>query len=335
MPSRDCFFAYAGGNPNNTFAATTVGFGKPDWPDNSYSLYRRYNSHDGWHYILRGNEWYLENILSRGDGYTGALQGDSGGALLRDHVLCGVLSSGPHRPEDGGKIRAAAANSPANLAFMLAAPIIDEMGSFMGECHSGPLEGRDVDSDGDLIPDSCDPCPLTPDPDYRYTGRITRPVDISDADNDGFPDACDPCPPSLYIARGGIAAERRASIGVSTDGALSSRIATRIRRATSVTYARALLRTSTQLALTAQEDGSFVLVGRRSLGDHWDAYHFKLDDSEHLVWLGFATGAGKLVGEPLNLGDRLLLPLVQKSEVKLHELDPARFFPNVLGCAEL
>lgn len=90
-----------------------------------------------------------------------------------------------------------------------------------------------------------------------------------------------------------------------------------------------------QLAMTAQEDGTFVLVGRRSLGDHWDAYHFKLDDSEHLVWLGFATGAGKLVGEPLNMGDRLLLPLVQKGEVKLHELDPARFFPNVLGCAEL
>ncbi|MBI4953801.1 MAG: thrombospondin type 3 repeat-containing protein [Myxococcales bacterium] len=79
----------------------------------------------------------------------------------------------------------------------------------------GPLSGRDVDHDDDLIPDSCDVCPnwpvrsgfpilLTPGQAAsqwnwnRWTMQGVNEYDLSggpnDLDGDGVPDACDNCP---------------------------------------------------------------------------------------------------------------------------------------------
>lgn len=64
---------------------------------------------------------------------------------------------------------------------------------FRGICDEGPppnaLGGqlRDRDTDGDLVPDACDPCPNLAEPGYE----LSR---LPDADGDGVPDRCDNCP---------------------------------------------------------------------------------------------------------------------------------------------
>ncbi len=53
-----------------------------------------------------------------------------------------------------------------------------------GTCDVGNV--RKTDSDGDLIPDSCDPCPFSFDEDYNTWAG-------ADLDEDGIPDRCDLC----------------------------------------------------------------------------------------------------------------------------------------------
>lgn len=71
--------------------------------------------------------------------------------------------------------------------------VIDQQGRFMGECLPAEAAAApalsDMDTDGDLLPDACDPCPTVLDPTYRFTGVVNR----TDTDGDGVPDACDNC----------------------------------------------------------------------------------------------------------------------------------------------
>lgn len=202
-PRYSCYSSVA---DTNDFAAWSVGFGRIGWSD-SVTYRTHYLNHDWDYEDDGGGEWYIENKWTSWLGYTGPLEGDSGGALVHGGRLCGVNSR--HYPTAswlavGWGADVADIRSPNNRAFLHAAPVIDSEGNFLGECNSGPIEGRDVDTDGDGLPDSCDPCPLTPDPEYRFTGIIKR---TTDDDGDGFDDACDPCPPSLCIARGGTASD--------------------------------------------------------------------------------------------------------------------------------
>jgi hypothetical protein len=68
--------------------------------------------------------------------------------------------------------------------------LFDAKGRLKGTCGEAvgsrePL--NDLDTDGDTIPDACDPCPHKVDEDYDIT---TTP----DTDEDGVPDRCDLCP---------------------------------------------------------------------------------------------------------------------------------------------
>ena len=68
--------------------------------------------------------------------------------------------------------------------------LFDEDGRLMGTCFEEEGTGL-IDTDGDHIPDQCDPCPNVADPEYRSTGRF---ADWDDWDEDGVPDLCDNCP---------------------------------------------------------------------------------------------------------------------------------------------
>lgn len=66
--------------------------------------------------------------------------------------------------------------------------IVDSTGArFKGICDQGPVGLRDIDTDGDLIPDACDPCPFSADADYDLSKA-------PDPDQDDVPERCDNCP---------------------------------------------------------------------------------------------------------------------------------------------
>ncbi len=70
--------------------------------------------------------------------------------------------------------------------------LVDSKGNWIGTCGGeGPASKQDIDTDGDLIPDACDPCPTVYDAQYHDTGVYT---DYTDTDGDGIPDICDNCP---------------------------------------------------------------------------------------------------------------------------------------------
>jgi hypothetical protein len=173
--------------------------------------------------------------------YHGSLPGDSGGPLVTaesfpdlmpgampgivgnhgGQLLCGVasryypltpLDMYPPFPEPMmGNDYAAVDGDPAVTTDnddWLAQHIIAADGNFIGECFAGDpevdgtLELRDQDTDLDLIPDLCDPCPDYYDPDYNEGLAIG-----SDADADGVPDRCDNCAfvpnPLVVVGSGG------------------------------------------------------------------------------------------------------------------------------------
>ena len=82
-------------------------------------------------------------------------------------------------------------DTPSHAAWILD-HIVDSRGHFVGTCGGeGPAALQDVDTDGDFIPDVCDPCPRIADVGYRDTHVVqTQP----DADGDGILDFCDNCP---------------------------------------------------------------------------------------------------------------------------------------------
>ncbi len=132
--------------------------------------------------------------------------GDSGGPLYQGAKLCGINSERvPFEPDctfdplsfppfECG-IRAENWHTRVDTTdaknFLL--PLLrDSKGNWIGTCGGkGPEALQDVDTDGDLIPDACDPCPTVKDQMYHDTGVYT---DYPDSDGDGIPDICDACP---------------------------------------------------------------------------------------------------------------------------------------------
>jgi hypothetical protein len=206
-------------NLGEDFTGIVIGYGNKTFtqPEPIFKP-RNANSSNGWHSecpglwpnACGGEEFYYENTWTVTP-YEGNLPGDSGGALVRAREatssgtnpgsypfrLCGVNSF--YQPDLNIILPAWTAGAAAvdsfgnNENFLLLNHVIDQNGRFMGECLPSELIGTaedDKDSDFDLIPDACDPCPFVPDPEYRFTGQFSLP----DGDGDGIPDACDNCP---------------------------------------------------------------------------------------------------------------------------------------------
>ncbi len=218
----------------NTFGATLVGFGGADS--------RNYRWSDGWKLETQSpgnlyqNAWFgAEYALGSSDG--ASEPGDSGGALIADSTLCGVTSGHVTGvlwhglcplcyPEPVVYTMTVALDGSDSISH-ITANIVDSEGRLMGECKPGethpvhPDLTADSDFDQDLIPDACDACWHTADPDYRKTKNQKRvgyprtgeqagagccPLsyfsipggdpdrDQMDSDGDGVPDLCDSCP---------------------------------------------------------------------------------------------------------------------------------------------
>jgi Thrombospondin type 3 repeat len=72
-------------------------------------------------------------------------------------------------------------------------PLYDSHHHLFATCGpETPAQFNDKDSDGDFIPDGCDPCPFTVDAGYKNTGIVD---DQPDLDHDGVRDDCDSCAP--------------------------------------------------------------------------------------------------------------------------------------------
>lgn len=136
--------------------------------------------------------------------------GDSGGPMLRhDGVLCGAVSSPAAYWSLGWSwfsfveitwnidMRFARVDSVKAIDWLRPRLFVNDSdlgahGDLKGVCPSGFINNPAVnrDSDGDWIPDACDPCPFEHDVDY-----VDREHDDSpDTDGDGLPDRCDMCP---------------------------------------------------------------------------------------------------------------------------------------------
>ncbi|MFW5740925.1 MAG: hypothetical protein ACOC1F_11230, partial [Myxococcota bacterium] len=206
------------------FTARLVGFGGYE----AFSHKRRaWRQSSGWEREGAGNAALYQNAWFALGGHDGMSEsGDSGGPLIHggntaspqtpasieSSTLCAVVSGrvpglqwhcvAPYVcvPEPVIWNNTATVDSSAAESF-IQERIVDAYGNFIGECNSGPVAKRDVDSDQDLIPDACDPCPTLRDPVYRVTGRFAEydPAtganpEYYDGDNDGVPDGCDNCP---------------------------------------------------------------------------------------------------------------------------------------------
>jgi len=211
---------------SSDFNATLVGFGgSSDW--------RTFLSSGGWGRQYQSAGAIYHNAWFTDGSYPGSSEGgDSGGALVNNAMLCGVDSGHIFGIEWRGwgifKVpvtvrytNTSAVDSPEAQNFIRNA-IIDQDGRLMGEClpNEGDPNLRDVDSDGDLLPDACDPCPHVEDPDYRKTGEVivytdprtgekfgpgccapsyrtragyTPALEATDTDGDTIPDLCDTC----------------------------------------------------------------------------------------------------------------------------------------------
>jgi Thrombospondin type 3 repeat len=170
-------------------------------------------------------------------------QGDSGGPLFHGSEVCGINSANgvsisaskvqtciidPFGNETCVDVcvpgtdlcvyqvtfsstnRHARVDSPTAVAWLntLQPPLYDSRHNLFATCPAGtPAPFDDMDTDGDFIPDGCDPCPYVPDPSYAATGLVT---DTPDQDSDGVPDICDNCPlppeshKNPYVAANGV-----------------------------------------------------------------------------------------------------------------------------------
>jgi len=184
------------------FSATLIGYGGGGW--------RSYLTSSGWKRQSQSGGAIYHNAWFTDGGYDGASEpGDSGGALVRDDMLCAVNSGhiygvewrgwGPFRvPVPVRYTNTAALDSSEAQAFLK--NVLDADGRLMGKClpGEGPASLQDVDSDDDLLPDACDPCPYVADEQYRKTGVVKVYVDQRTGERFG-PGCC----PASYRARAG------------------------------------------------------------------------------------------------------------------------------------
>lgn len=93
--------------------------------------------------------------------------------------------------------RHARVDSPGAVAWLdtVQPPIYDSRGNLFGTCgpEMPPAAINDIDSDGDMIPDGCDPCPFAPDSIYPVNGQVSGLNPEDDSDSDGTPNVCDNC----------------------------------------------------------------------------------------------------------------------------------------------
>jgi len=184
--------------------------------------------YNGWETVLSAASQFV-NL----DFYGGSLPGDSGGGLIRsgsnpnnpfNDLLCGTVS-GHYLNEICSLVPFV---DPIFIPFVLRIDtvttsvwsaeaenflrphIIDSGGNIRGTCSStiptSPAMlalGEDTDSDGDTIPDACDPCPGVYDATYIRSGVIggafkvsknVGEITLADRDGDQVPDVCDVCP---------------------------------------------------------------------------------------------------------------------------------------------
>jgi len=191
---------------DDDFVGQVVGFGKMgnvvftgDYPNIRNSLPSEdWDREDVGSGFIYQNRW---NIFFDVANYGGPLGGDSGGALVTldvfndpsignaHKIFCGVTSRYYALPPiEVGCDEADIAD--AATSQMLTDHLFTPAGQIKGECNKVTLldgPDRDKDTDGDRIPDACDPCPKLFDADYND-------LPTPDTDGDGIPDRCDACP---------------------------------------------------------------------------------------------------------------------------------------------
>ncbi len=138
--------------------------------------------------------------------------GDSGGPMFRasDDLYCGVISStavdlvwtwiewfwGIEIPVLQVTMENHFAPIDRGVAGAFLRPVLlDDHDNLMGTCATGDFNTWRIDTDGDAIPDECDPCIYTADDDYRRTGAFSD----ADTDGDGVPDCVDNCPNTISV----------------------------------------------------------------------------------------------------------------------------------------
>ncbi len=192
--------------------ATLVGFGKAGAQPLSCGLVvfedRTFAASNDWTFDAIPN--YYKNAWNL-TGYHGGLQGDSGGALLHGGRLCGVhvrhegfatctplgaintLSIAVAVQGLGPSLKASSAGVSAEQAVIYTDPQTGETqpigtcpASYFGLAGADPSL-KDVDTDGDGMPDLCDTCP-----ELKNSEQFTE-IE-QDTDGDEIPDKCDACP---------------------------------------------------------------------------------------------------------------------------------------------
>lgn len=86
-----------------------------------------------------------------------------------------------------------------------------------------------------------------------------------------------------------------------------------------------------RLGLVARDDGSFVLIGSRSIAKIWFAWRFTITSNKKLIVTGRANGHGQLLGDPINTSNGVVVMLHRKGHVEQRTLTDASFHPGSAG----
>jgi len=117
------------------------------------------------------NTWLLSS-------YGGSEPGDSGGPLIIEGEVCGVISRAQNLSDLYNYNQNTAIDRGPNRDWLKSYIYDEATGKFDGEC---PPTASDPDTDGDGVADSCDNCKFVPNPSQE------------DTDGDGRGDFCDNC----------------------------------------------------------------------------------------------------------------------------------------------
>jgi len=224
--------------------------------------------------------------------------GDSGGPLYQSAKLCGINSE--RWPFEADCVVDPLAIPPiqchiyaenwhtrvdtADAETFLHPLLVDSQGNWIGTCGGkGEPHLQNIDTDNDLIPDACDPCPTVYDKRYHDTGVYT---DYTDTDGDGIPDICDACP-DTGVGDGDTGRVRTPSAGRSRTGRLPATCGCTISRRFAGTSYRSRARFRARCSLpptfptravsglsirpdsTRRERGSCATISRRTPSSGW------------------------------------------------------------------